>query len=519
MPGYKNPTNINADLNDKHPVKSVVEEREQDYRHSIVTSQKSHSEAILAHIEGSSMVVDYYAQMKAFNEEPKEYDANASTLDQQYHAIYNLELKQQSQDAQTEDKTNRVMVNGSAVIYAGVIPNQGDVFVTDIGAGKAGRFTVKNVVKKQYITSTVYEFDYEMVDFLDKETKLTHLESFVVKRSVFDASLIAYGNNPVVLKEDYDILITASDVEVELIDDFLKEFFSTELSTLMVPGYGRQNPTYDPYIVEAFREVVNVDEHPLMQRLKTLNLNELRDTYSFSIWPVLLNPGVNRIQNIWKRAAPVNFKSFHISPTMLSFRYSGFSQCLSPIEDLQNVDFYQGYAQRPKQGAMLTTQQMTSILAGGYGTAVGAQLAAELKNQNKICCHHLVHYHDAHPGSIGVDSKNYLDMVHTWVRATGHWSSCAICGGCGACCDGSHENEESGPTEDPYAYVLPASYWDKEALDDPFSLMVRRYLKGDRIPLKDIVAFANQRQSLTPRNRFYQMMVVLIILRSNIRSI
>lgn len=523
MPSYKNAANINADLNDKKPTKAVVEERAREYRHSIVTSQDAHPEAILAHVEGSSMTVDYYAQVKAFDEEPMPYDPNQSPLNQQYHAIYGLEIKSQSQDPQTEDRTNKVMMGGSAVIYAGVIPNHGDVMIADIGAGKAGRLTVKNPVKKQYMASTVYEIEFELVDFLDKETKLKHLEGFVIKRSVFNRDLLTFGNDPVVLQSDYDDYIRAQDVEHELIDDFLKEFFSNELSTLLVPDYGNQ-PTYDPYIVEAFREVVNVDEHPLMQRLKTLNLNELREVYSFSIWPVLLYPEVNRIQNIWKRARPVPYNRFHLNPAMAPFRYSGFAQCISPIEDLDNVDYYQGYAQRPKQGSLLTTQQVTSILAGGFGTAVGEQLAKELENQNKVCCHHLVHYYEANSHAVGVDSARYLDLVHKWIRATGHWSSCAICGGCDTCCDGNCDGSGSGgntgcPPEDPNAYVLPGDFWNPGILDDQFSSIVRRYLKGERIPLRELIQYAEARQSLTRRQRFYRMMVILIILRSSIRSV
>lgn len=520
MPGYKSPYNLNADLNDKKPIKSNIEERGREYRHSLITTQDEHPEAILAHIEGSSYVVDYYAQLKAFDEEVKEFDANQGKLNQQYHAIYNLEIKLQSQDPTTEDKTNKVMMGGTAAIYAGIIPNQGDVMIADIGNGLAGRLTITKVDKKQYFAQTVYEVDFEFVDFLDTEAKFNHLESFVVKRSVFSQELLTYGNNPVLLQSDYNDMIRAQDAEQELIDDYLKEFFSNELSTLLVPDY-ENKPTYDPYIVECFREVVNVDEHPLMQRLKTLNLNELREVYSMSIWPVLLYPQVNRVQNIWKRAAPVEYNKFHLNPKMVSFRYSGFAQCISPIEDLANVDYYQGYAQRPKQGALLTTMQVTSILAGGFGTAVGAQLEAELKNQNKVCCHHLVHYHEANSHAVGEDSARYLDLVHKWVRATGHWSSCSICGGCDTCCHCSEcgVDDPTCPPEDPYAYVLPSDFWNKGVLDDIFTSFVRRYLRGDRIPLRDLITYVENRLQLTRRQRFYRMMVILIILRSSIRSI
>ena len=72
---------------------------------------------------------------------------------------------------------------------------------------------------------------------------------------------------------------------------------------------------------------------------------------------------------------------------------------------------------------------LTSILADGFGTAIGDQLAEELEKQNNVCCHHLVHYHEANKKAVGEDSARYLDLVHKWLRITGHMSRCLICGG------------------------------------------------------------------------------------------
>lgn len=514
MPSFKNVNNINADLLVKPPIPVKVESREQEYKHSIVKQQDTPLSSLIAHVEGSSWTVDYYSQVKAVNEEATPYDDKQSPLNQQYHLIQSLELKLQDSSNSTDEKTQRIITEGSAVIYAGVIPNVGDVIISDVG-GIAARLNVSRIEKKVYFQTTVYEIDFNLVSYITTKPEVDKINSYVVKRSVFNRDLLTYGSNPVILEENYNDYTIASDVRQELIDDFLKEFFSNELSTFLVPGYGRLNATYDPYVVEVFKAVVDINDHPLMRRLLTLNVNEIKDAYASSIWPVLLDPSVNRIRNVWRRAGPVSFLKFNINPSMHSFRYSGFKQCISPVEDLQNVDYYQGWAQLPKQGALLAMWRLTSVMTGEYGTAIGRQLEDAIKNQNKVCCHHVIYYHAANPALAPLDSKSYLDTVNLWLRATGHWQSCAVCGGCNTCCSCNGVCDE---LDDELSYALPASFWQNNVIHDEFNALVHSYLKGDRMNLSNIYKLINSRQTLQPKQRFYRMMILLIILTSALRS-
>jgi len=182
MAGWKKPLQEDV-LQSAPPAPSPIQEREKDYTHNIVRTEELGLGAIISHIEGSSWTVDYYSQMLAINGEPLPYDINQSRLNQQYHLINNLELKLQDQNTETEDTTNKLGIRGTAVIYAGIIPNQGDVIISDIGGGLAGRHTVTQVTKKMYLKDTVYEIDFELVEYLNTKDKEDHLNSFVVKSS------------------------------------------------------------------------------------------------------------------------------------------------------------------------------------------------------------------------------------------------------------------------------------------------------------------------------------------------
>lgn len=519
MPSFKNiyQTGPNAVTT---PVPTVPNEREKEYKHNIVRSKDESFGAIISHIEGSTWTVDYYSQMLGSNQEPMPYDINQSTLNQQYHLIHNLEMKLQNQDMSTEDKTNRIAINGTAVIFAGLIPNHGDVIIADIGQGLAGRMNVTLVTKKSYMNDTVYEIDFELIEYINTQNKAEHINSFVVKTSVYNRDLIAAGGNPLLLKEEYDDYLSAEDVVAELLDTYLKEFHSNELGTIEVPGYGA-NKTYDPYVIEALFEVIDYKDHPLIAKIKRLNVNEIKEAYSFSIWPVLIDPSINKLRNTWRRAGPVKFNEFHVNPYMYSFRYSGFNQCISPVEDLQNVDYYNGWAQQSKVGNRVSNR-LYSYITTNFGTAIGNKLLEAVQDQNQVCCHHLVHYHEANPSALPYDSRTWLDTVHLWVRATGHYKACAFCGGCDVCCDGTTACDGTGHggrgEEDELDYVLSKHFFDNKALDDPFHSIVRRHVAGENIDLRDLLNLVEKRHDLTPKQRFYRMAVVLIIIKATLRG-
>lgn len=501
------------------PTPSPVQVREQEYRHPIVKSEELANSAIISHVEGSSLFVDYYSQRLADGNEPMAYDIHQSKVNQQYHLIKGLELKLQNQDTSTDDKTNIINVSGTAVVYAGIIPTIHDIIVSDIGSGIAGRFDITRVEKRNYTKDTVYEIDFELIEYVNTLERANVLNSYVVATSVFSKDMLIYGANPVLLEEEYYNKTRAEDVAAELIDDFLKEFFSNELSTLEVPGYG-SNKTYDPYVVEAFKSVVGVSDHHLMYKLKSLNVNEIKEAYSFSIWPVLIDPSINKIHNIWKKAGPVKYNEFNINPVMNSFRYSGFNQCMSPVEDLQNVDYYHGWAQLSKRGSLMSLSRMTGMIGNSYGSAIGEQLLKMVDDSDKACCHHLVYYHEANPKALPLNTSSWLDTVNLWVRATGHFTCCSVCGGCGECCKCTDDNKNADGCvkESPYDYVLPARYWNDKSLDDEFSATVRAYLRGDKITYGSLFKMIESRQTLTPKLRYYRMMVLLIILIATMRS-
>ena len=116
-----------------------------------------------------------------------------------------------------------------------------------------------------------------------------------------------------------------------------------------------------------------------------------------------------------------------------------------------------------------------------------------------------------------IDSRTWLDTVNLWLRATGHMDQCLICGGCGECC--SCVSCQPVDESKDHNYVVGADFWQTGSIDNPFYSIIRRYLNGDHIPLKEIFTLTNERQKLTPKQRFYRMMVLLIILKSTMRGL
>lgn len=491
-----------------------VQEREKEYKHNIVRSQETPLESVLAHVKGSSYTVDYYAQILTSNQQPTPYDSEQSTNHQQYHLIYNLELKLQDHSTSTEVETHRLETTATAVVYAGVIPNVGDVIIADKGSGVAGRYGVTKVEKKMYTKDTVYEIDFEFIEYLDNKESIDWLNRYVVRESVFNGELITYGNNAILAKDEYNDYLSAKDKFREVMDDYLKEFFSNEFATLEVPGYGT-SPTYDPFAVEALKAITNIGDHPLLTRLRVLNVNEIKEAFDFSIWNVLLDPSIHKIHNIWKEAGPVSSAKFSVNHAYNSFRYSGFRQCISPVEDLENVDYYRGWNRKSKVGNILSTNYALAFTNERKGTLIGNQVKAEMDELNgETGCLHANHTHSHDPIKMlnPIDAHTHMDTINLWLRATGHHNHHLVCQSCAA-------KKECDKEEDDYSYVLPKTFWDDKYLDDDYLAVIRKHVNEKAITLKEVFSLLALRFQWTPQQRFYRMLVLMIILVSVMRGL
>lgn len=309
------------------------------YRHNVVDTKKIPLDSLLTNIEGHTWVVDYYSQVLGKDDEPKDLNPSDDQPYQQYEHIKRYQMKLQGDLSTSFDNAqNRATVTGTAIIYPKLIPNKGDVVVGDMGDGRAGRFTVTQVTQKSFFGNTCYEIDLELASIMTKEME-DILQSKVVRVGHFVKDFMVYGQNPVLMDEDYDSLVALEEAKKTLLGEFLSKFYSHEKSTLLVPVGRPHYKVYDPYVVKLITSVFSSNDHPLVGRIKVMNVNDLTLTGNTDIWTAILQREQYLLGNCFRQYRVVSTKkfygSFNQNPVSgfhtRPIRYSGVDAVVTPV--------------------------------------------------------------------------------------------------------------------------------------------------------------------------------------------
>jgi hypothetical protein len=188
--------------------------------------------SLLTHIGGSSWVVNYYAQVldKDSNLSGQQYTKNP--VYQSYKKIVNLEIKVQTPLNTDQDDANKEMnVTGSGTLYPSVIPNEGDMFLADIGEGRKAVFRITSSRKNSIFKEACYDISYTLdTDNIDKQLDL---EQKTIVTYYFHKDFLINGNNPLVIKSDMDTLVNLKKVYDIMLYQYFKRFYSNEFKTLI----------------------------------------------------------------------------------------------------------------------------------------------------------------------------------------------------------------------------------------------------------------------------------------------
>jgi hypothetical protein len=136
-------------------------------------------------IDGYNWPVTFYSQILAADDSPRRLDLHLSPTLQQYVKINNLLVVADDEPDPSTDLNTITTLEGIAKIYPSVIPNPGDMFIGNLRDGRSALFVVTHVVRQGYLSGSVREITYQMVDYLS-DVYSNNLDIKVVKELYFD---------------------------------------------------------------------------------------------------------------------------------------------------------------------------------------------------------------------------------------------------------------------------------------------------------------------------------------------
>lgn len=285
--------------------------------------------SILSHVEGSAWTVDYYSQVLTTDSQLAGQQVTTSGVFQQYTKIEKLELRVSSPLSQSQDPDTKTMsYAGTAYLYSGLIPNEGDMLVAGIDNGQSAIFKIIGTIKKSIFRETVYEINY-IIETTDADY-LTNLNGKVVNTYVYRKDFLTTGQNPLVVSADNDILMKLGGAYSTLCKQYFPRYYNKEYCTMILPG--QEYSIYDPFFTKFIMSAFGTDDHYLVQDIKELNTTDDGVLSQTCLWDAILNQDFSYITTGWTQAGYVSTNTFSRNPFYNSIRFTGINLCAYPID-------------------------------------------------------------------------------------------------------------------------------------------------------------------------------------------
>lgn len=292
----------------------------------------------MQYVDGSSWEVTYYSQVLGADQEPAPWSIDRSATDQQYVRTTGMELKVTSPLQPSEESQSRSFdVTGTATVYPTHKPNVGDMFIADIGDGRAGLFAITEVTRKTYLKDSFAEITYALVNYISGHPEIeSDLNRKTIRRTVFYKEFLQWGQNPQLLEGEFADLKRLERLYKDLVNFYFKDFYSYQYHTFLIPN--QSGPSYDPFVTSAVQDWVSTDDVPAMAQLRKPVVTANRNADSYTLWSALERMNVSYLGAAVQQMRLLHTNAFKGMPEVSSIYYTGIQYVACPLDARTDVD-------------------------------------------------------------------------------------------------------------------------------------------------------------------------------------
>lgn len=425
----------------------------------MVDSKYEPAASLLTHVEGASWTVNYYQQVLGYDSQLSGQQVGLAAPMQQYRHIRGLELKVTTELTMSQNvEAGFMTATGSATVYPFMIPNVGDMFVSDVGDGKEGLFRISSSEKKTIFRDTCYQIEYQLIQFTDPQV-IGDLTSKVVDRVQYVRDFVDHGQNPLLQESVFSATAKLVDMFRNILPRWLRDFTSTEYSTLLLPGQSR--PVYDPFLTAAVMKLFSTTDDFGLAKIRVLNVDDDLAMRVPCLWDALLEQDESLVQTGFKKAASVGVVTFTKNPMLEGIRYSGVRSVIYPKDGTLAVDLPVGSVPKPYEETYLANPVAQDVLIDSADLIQNADLDTD-----------------------GLESV----LVH--------------------------------PVSVDDWYVFSQAFYEKAATGQSLlELQLRRYLRGEALSGNALMALMLSSRTWGLLERFYYIPVLLTLVRAYVREL
>ena len=293
----------------KTPTPAPIQVEGTPYKGIEVDHSTTPVESMVAYIEGMPWSVTYYSQLLGEHNALAEIDPGQNASFQQYTEIKGMELRVDNALTSNYDSDNGITtVSGSSVIPY-LLPNVNDYFVAEAGNKELGLFRIKSVVRTTFNRASVYQVEYDLVEYARGTSELYNdIKSKIVRTYFFSKDRLVEGLSPLLTTEDYYDSLDIERSYFKLVQQWFGDFFNRSAMLLLVPG--QQYAVYDPRLYEFVRSIIDSTEAKELSELKHMSMDNERWIKQQSLWTMLLDRDYGLLPHVHKEAMLVSRASF-----------------------------------------------------------------------------------------------------------------------------------------------------------------------------------------------------------------
>lgn len=308
------------------------------YKSPVVDTSKVNTDSLSTYIEGRAQICNWWSQRLGPNDEVKAFQLGLPPAAQPYRKIVGFELRITSDFTPGFSDSKEATGQLTANVYSCLRPNFGDVVELDIGNGVAGLFTVKEATRPNHYATAAHSVVLELVHAMTP-VYAADLAKKTMETLYFSLDFFRKGYTPFLVEQDVKTNNDLFDHYDRLVKMYFNDFFTREASTVFVPN--QPKPTYDPFLTRFLLNILRAGDHPLLNRLRTVNVQGDRAMYEFTIWSALESVDINMLTLAAEKMGLVSRDAFNRGKFFQSAYHSRAERIVYPLLRPTNVD--QGY--------------------------------------------------------------------------------------------------------------------------------------------------------------------------------
>lgn len=377
-------------------------------KNEVVDSMYTPRKSLMTFVGGSSWPATYYSQILGEHSEPMALQHDEQNTTQQYLRIRRTIIKVSTPLNHSPEKDQGQMeVTGAGFLMPGIVPNQGDMFVADIGDGRAGVFTINDIEIMSIYNDSAYQITYEMTDFWDTDIQKL-FDDKTVQDTVYDLDYARTGKNPIIASEDFFNRDRMTGLEVSLIQHFFMTYYDNEYNTFMVPG--QTHTTYDPYLTRFVDKLIDYDVRPGHARVNVFDESLKGNAKPTTLWDLLVGQDPLMFKYITKRMQVVPATYFRSATALYgAIAYAGIYGVVYPVSEdlLINTD------------VVIPTTPINPLLFSGMGINTTYVLSEAFYNQQPHLMSEMERQVYNLITGLPINIEKLIDLVDAYFDSTG----------------------------------------------------------------------------------------------------